>query len=204
MAILRRLTAVMMTLAILTACTPSPTSVTVTSAPVVVSASPTYLCTPTPSATPTACDKATYDKEQQQRALEAEAIAVYQRYWKEYTRLLEAGGATEATPELKATATGTFLGNVVALLKYQKDKGWLPRPLIITQRNRITATPTKSDAEVSLIACEDARGTILVDSSGKESGKGVLAVQVLALRRTDGVMKIFDSTSDSGAACPIA
>ncbi len=203
MALLRRLTATMTTLAILAACTPSPTSV-VTSAPVVVSASPTYLCTPTPSATPAACDKAAYDKEQQQRTLEAEAIAVYQRYWKEYTRLLEAGGATEATPELKQTITDPALANVISLLKYQKERGWVPKPFQAKLSLQVRSTALRQDAVITLIACEDTSGSVLIDPAGTKAGQGGLAVQFTALKRIDGVLKIYDGEGQPrGTTCPI-
>ena len=201
MALLRRLTATMTTLAILAACTPSPTSV-VTSAPVVVSASPTYLCTPTPSATPAACDKGAYDKEQQQRALEAEAIAVYQRYWKEYTRLIEAGGATEATPELRATVAEPTLANVVALLKYQADRRWIAQPLQASLRIGV-APPTSATYAVTLITCEDTRGSVFVDPQGKQMATGRLAVQRPGFARVDGSLKVVHN-EDGGKECPIA
>ncbi len=196
-----RAAAAAVALAVIAACTPAATS---TPAPTTTtSAQPTYLCTAgTQTASPFPCDKARYDEQQKTKALEDEAKAVYERYWKEYTRLLAAGGASEATPELKATTTGAFLQNVVALLKYQSEKGWTPRPFVISQKSKIVASPLKPDAEVSMIVCEDSRGTVLVDRSGSAAGKGVLAVQNLALKRVDGAMRIYDSTSDGVTSCP--
>ena len=112
------------------------------------------------------------------------------------------GGKSEITPELQYTASDEFNENIVSLLKYQADRGWTPKPFLITNRVRVAHPPVKPDAEVSLTVCEDARGTVLFDRSGTEAGKGVLAVQNLALKRVAGSMVIYDSTTEGVTACP--
>jgi hypothetical protein len=207
MAILRRLTAAVMTLAILPACTPSPTSV-VTSAPVFVSASPTptptlsATCTGTgPAPTPRPCDQATKDAEQ--RALEEQAKAVYGRFWTEYTRLVEAGGVAEATPELAAVLTPAALGDVMALLKYQKENALRPDPFQAQTTVHLRRPPTQPDAEVTLITCEDTRGSVFRDQAGVGAGNGVLNVQFTSLKRTGGSLRIFHN-EDGPSTCPTA
>jgi hypothetical protein len=206
MAILRRLIAVMMTLAILTACTPSPTSVVVT--PTVTPPTPTAALTATctgtgPTPAPRPCDELT--KNAEQRVLEEQAKAVYQRYWKEYTRLLEAGGAPEATSELKMTVSEPVLSNVVSLLRFQYDKGWKPNPFVAKYTLAIRSDPLRTDAEVTVVACEDTTGSLIFDRTGQSAGKGTLSVQIRALKRIDGQLKIFSGESlPGGSPCPIS
>ena len=196
-----RAAALTLTLAVVAACTPS----TVTSpTPSASSVQPTYLCSGAPGTSPAPCDKAKYDEQQKAKALEDEAKGVYERYWKEYTRLLEAGGASEATPELKATVAEPMLANVVSLLKYQKDKGWKPNPFSAKLKVAISSTPVRPDAEVSVVACEDTTGSVLYDPSGARAGQGSLAVQSSALKRIDGQLKIYDGDGQpKGTQCPV-
>ena len=94
-----RALAALVLIAVAVGCTPTPRTT-----PAASSAQPTYLCTGgTQTATPFPCDKARYDDQQRTKALEAEALSVYQRYWKELNRLMAAGGTTEVTPEYRAT-----------------------------------------------------------------------------------------------------
>ena len=181
-------------------CSPTPQTT-----PAASSAQPTYLCTGgTQTATPFPCDKARYDDQQRTKALEDEALAVYQRYWKEYTRLIEAGGTTEATPELQATVAEPMLATIVAVLRFQSKSGWRPRPLVARSVVEVMTMPTRTDADLSLVACEDTTGSVMIDSAGNKAAEGSMAVNFLALRRVGGALKIYDVDGQpTGTPCPV-
>jgi len=61
----------------------------------------------------------------------------------------------------------------------------------------------RSDAEVSLVVCEDFTGTTFLNRDGQASGGGHLGVQHLAVRSIEGTLKIYDSVG-GGNSCPIA
>jgi len=190
-----RALAALVLIAVAVGCTPTPQT---TPGPV-----PSLTCLGTGgSPSPFPCDDATRTAEQ--RALEQQARVVYERYWKEYTRLLEAGGATEATPELSATVAQPMLSNVVSLLRFQKDKGWVPKPFVAKYTLQMRSAPAREGAEVSVIACEDTTGSVLYDPSGQRAGQGSLSVQVRALKRVEGALKIYDGEGQAaGSPCPI-
>lgn len=195
-----RAAALTLTLAVVAACTPS----TVTSpSPSVSSVQPTYLCSGAPGTSPAPCDKAKYDEQQKAKALEDEAKGVYERYWKEYTRLLQQGGSDASTPELSATVASPALEDVVALLKYQKDRGIKVSIFKSSLKLAIRSQAVRSDAEVSIVACEDTTGSLFVDQNGQQVASGVLNVQVSGMRRINGVLKIYYN-EEASRPCPVA
>lgn len=188
--------------ALLASCTGSPTQPT--TSPTAVASTPTYVCTPPAGgpATPYACDKTTYEKQQAQLALEAEALEVYNRYAKEYWRLIFAGGAEAPTPELDATIADPFRKNIVALLAHQKSSGNLAKGEPATFRAAIDRTTRREDALVVLTTCEDSRGGAMYGPDGSLIGPGQLVVATRAMKRQDGKLRIFSNIDKVQAQCP--
>ena len=177
-----RALAALVLIALAVGCTPTPRTT-----PAASSAQPTYLCTGgTQTATPFPCDKARYDDQQRTKALEAEALSVYQRYWKELNRLMAAGGTTEVTPEYRATLAGPMLENAMVVPRFLAERGWTAKPLVASVRVAIIHIPVRSEAEVSLVVCEDFTGTTFLNRDGQASGGGHLGVQHLAVRSIEG------------------
>lgn len=183
------------------ACAPSAPTPSVSAIP-----SPSYVCTPSVAggpATPFACDRERYDEQQRQAALEAEAIAVYKRYWAEYMRLEYAGGADQPTPELFATTADPRLTDIMALLRYHKEhqqraQGVLKPPVV-----RVDRAPIEG-AEVALLACQDGTNLELVDSSGQVVDTGIVLEERLGLRRFEGQLKVFKSVDTGGTRCDVS
>lgn len=194
-----RTAAALLTFALVAACTAVPGQVPART----TSATPSLTCTGTgPTPAPSPCDEKTRDSEQ--RALEDQARATLDRFWREYNRLSKAGGADGATPELKATVAEPMLGNIVAVLKYQREQTWKPDPFIVNHKLQIQPIQIRPDAEVSILTCEDLTGSILYDAAGKRAGQGGMAVQAYALKRMGGAMTIYDGDGKFDATeCPI-
>ena len=193
-----RAAALTLTLAVVAACTPS----TVTSpTPSASSVQPTYLCSGAPGTSPAPCDKAKYDEQQKAKALEDEAKGVYERYWKEYMRLTEAGGTTEATQELRATVSDSFLPTIVALLKFQKDNSVVPQTLKHSLTLTISTTDTVADSLVTVVGCEDTRGSVFVNPAGKVFGNGSLSLETRFFKREAGQLKMFAGRGKEVTQC---
>jgi hypothetical protein len=97
----------------------------------------------------------------------------------EQDRLYKAGGTVEATPTLKATATGSYLRISLQSLRDVRDSGWHA-----TAGTRIVGVVRdggwKSD-RVGLTSCEDNEIVRFVDKSGKDITPEGLALYVQAL-----------------------
>ena len=95
------------------------------------------------------------------------------------------------------------LADVVALLKYQADQRFRANPLKASVKLQVRGTPVRPDAEVTLTACEDTRGSVFVDGAGSQVASGLLVVQIAALRRVGGTLRIYYN-EEGPQACPIA
>lgn len=189
--------------ALLASCTGSPTQPT--TSPTAVASTPTYVCTPPAGgpATLYACDKTTYEKQQAQLALEAEALEVYNRYATEYWRLTFSGGSASSTPELDATLADPLKKDMLALLAYQKQNGQIARGAPVARRAAIDRKATRDGAEVAVMTCEDSRESAMYGSDGAKVGDGMLIVGTRYLRRIDGHLRIFDDSTQQQETCPV-
>ena len=167
-----------------------------------------YTCPPTPGSqftTPYPCTSAEHsvNNERLERdALEAEAIALYQRFAKEVTRLEWSGGTTAMTPELDATTEYPLKGEVLEYLSDQKNAGEVlkgPEPRLSW---KVLKDERREGSLVTLRTCEDMRGAILHGSDGAELGRGRVVVGKRYFKRFDGVLKIFFTSLERTDACP--
>ena len=133
----------------------------------------------TPSPTPVATTPAESQIERQMRLDYESAEKAYRTNMAEQDRLYKAGGTVEATPTLKATATGSYLRISLQSLRDVRDSGWHA-----TAGTRIVGVVRdggwKSD-RVGLTSCEDNEIVRFVDKSGKDITPEGLALYVQAL-----------------------
>ncbi len=132
------------------------------------------------------CPKASKDAQ-----LEAEATAVYRRFWAEGMRLLKAGGAPEATDELRATATGRALESVEThMAAHYRDQ-----MITVALRESLTIRVSQEsvpESVVALIGCEDTTGSLFRNPQGETVGTGGKREKTRFFKRVDGQLKIFD------------
>ncbi|MDO5287421.1 MAG: hypothetical protein Q4G45_11475 [Actinomycetia bacterium] len=167
-------------------------------------AAPSYQCTPPgdPSAV-YPCHRDAYERQQGQASLEAEAVGVYQRFRAEYLRLLQTGGAEALTPELEATVADPVRRDLALELAAQKRagqtvQGTVPEPAVAVDRGS-----RQEDSEVTLRTCDDLRATAVHQSDGRKVSDGRVLVSVRYLKRVDGALKIFASTTEQEDSCPL-
>ena len=172
--------------ALVAACTPDqPPTVTPTPA-----ASPTATPSPAPSATLTETDI-----ERQHRLAFGAAEAAYRIAIAEGDRIAQAGGANEATPALKAVATGDYLKLQVRSLATLKRRGE-------RLEGGITILAVKRDGgyqptQVRLTACEDNSTWKLISRSGKDvtPKRQKDYVQSLVVVKMSAGWKVSDGTT---------
>ncbi len=200
MSLARRISAALLTLALLPGCAPSAAP---TSTP-----TPTYWCTPLPTpgvspGPPYRCPEYRARMNAQTHASEAEAMEVYRRFFDEFWRLQVEGGALEPTPIILETTEGAFQRANMAVLRDQKENAFRVQgpPPILTMapdRNRRYA-----DSEVVLTTCEDARTSALMNPDGTKNSDGRLYVRQAFFRRTEGRLKVFVNDRLEGVTqCP--
>ncbi len=189
-------------LVVLSACAPGTGQPTPS---VTSSSSPTYVCTPGVSggpATPFPCEKERYDEQQKRAALEAEAISVYRRYWAEYVRLMMSGGADEPTPTLSETLTGETLDNIMAVLRLIKQGKYAFAGTTPSVQLKPAEAPS-SPSEITLVACEDTRGSSMTNAENQSLGNGQLVVRTRKLKVFGNHLKIYTGESQVSQSCPI-
>jgi hypothetical protein len=84
----------------------------------------------------------------------------------EQARLYQAGGTTEATSAMKATATASYLRITLEALRHIKQAGW--HATGTTEIVGVVANGGWKGNEVGLTSCEDSSVVRFFDRSGKE------------------------------------
>jgi hypothetical protein len=84
----------------------------------------------------------------------------------EQARLYQAGGTKNATPEMRATATASYLRITLEALRRIKKMGWQASGM--TEIVGVVANGGWKKNEVGLTSCEDSSVVRFFDRSGKE------------------------------------
>ena len=166
-----------------------------------------YTCPPTPGSqftTPYPCTSAEHSvnsKRLERDALEAEALAVYQRFVTEYLRLVVAGGSDTLTPELEATLADPLKSEVLIILSERKQYGrtWrgpAPRPSASA-----THDPPVIGGVITLRTCEDYRGIEIFNPDGTKYYDAKVVTGRRYLKYVDGALKLFHSDAEEMAEC---
>jgi hypothetical protein len=118
------------------------------------------------------------------------AEEAYRTNMAEQDRLYKAGGAVEATPVLKATATGSYLRISLKSLRGVYHAGW--RATAGTRILGVVRDGGWKDDRVGLTSCEDNEIVTFVDRSGKDVTPDgpALYVQALTIVRVSGSWKV--------------
>jgi hypothetical protein len=126
-------------------------------------------CTQEPASSPlpTAATTPTESQIERQMRLDYEAAErAYRTNRAEQARLYQAGGTTEATSAMKATATASYLRITVEALRRIKKAGW--HATGTTEIVGVVANGGWNEHEVGLTSCEDSSVVRLFDRSGEE------------------------------------
>jgi len=132
----------------------------------------TSACTPdpapgaTPSPTPVSAAPTESQIERQIRLDYEAAEAAYRASTSEQNRLYRAGGATKASPELKATTTGSYLRITLQSLRDVHKSGWSARGT--TKIAGVARDGGWKSARLGLISCEDNNSLRFFDRKGKD------------------------------------
>jgi hypothetical protein len=153
-------------------------------------------CTPepvpasTPSLTPAATTSTESQIERQIRLDYEAAEKAYRANMTELDRLYKRGGAVEATPMLKATATGSYLRISLKSLRDVHEAGW--HATAGTRIVGIVRDGGWKGNRVGLTSCEDNEIVRFVDESGEDVTPAGLAlyVQALTVVRESGRWKV--------------
>jgi hypothetical protein len=168
---------------------------------VVVACCALAACTqqPAPTSSPSPTPRVTTPSESQierQMRLDYEAAErAYRTNMAEQDRLYKAGGAVEATPVLKATATGSYLRISLKSLRDIYDAGW--RATAGTRIFGVVRDGGWKGDRVGLTSCEDNEVVTFVDKSGKDVTPAgpALYVQALTIVRVNRSWKVSSATT---------
>ena len=190
---IRRVVPLAALLALVAGCVPAPTQSA-------SSVAASFQCTPEAGGSPSTCTQPQYDAMKRKDALYAEAEGLYRRYFAEEVRLDRAGGAREATPELKATIAETLLEQTIDIHRQNLEHKvtvqgtqklvWLQRRPGLVIRDSI----------VAIAACRDASGTRIYQA-GKYIGRGPIAIETTFGKLTDEGLRLFTVTSEEVSSC---
>jgi hypothetical protein len=122
--------------------------------------------TSSPSPTPAAATPAESQIERQMRLDYEAAEKAYRANRAEQARLYQAGGTTEATSAMRATATASYLRITLEALRRINKADW--HATGTTQIVGVVANGGWKENEVGLTSCEDSTVVRLFDRSGKE------------------------------------
>ena len=159
-------------------------------------------CTPTPeptaSPTPTPSPTPTENAVERQMRLDFEAAEKsYRTFRAELGRVLRAGGAKEATPVMKATASGEYLETFTRVVRgYRTTESHDTGKERIVYVRRGAHSPTSLHIDV----CEDSRAVKSFER-GVLTGSGELRTANLEVRKVNGVWKIWTGTGQKVKQC---
>jgi len=147
-------------------------------------------CTPAqpasaPPPTPAITTPTESQIERQMRLDYEAAEQAYRANRAEQGRLYKAGGITEATPEMRATATASYLRITLKALRRIKTAGW--QATGTTEVVGVVANGGWKENEVGLTSCEDSSVVRFIDGSGNDvtpstNRRYVQALKVVKLR----------------------
>ena len=149
---------------------------------------------PAPHSTPSPSPAATTPTESQierQIRLDYEAAEeAYRVNMAEQDRLYQAGGSEKRTPELKATATGSYLRITRDSLREVRRLGW--HAIGATKIVGVVRDRGWTRGRIGLTSCEDNETVRFVDKSGRDvTPKGrALYVQALTVIKEGGRWKV--------------
>ncbi|WP_460742180.1 hypothetical protein [Mariniluteicoccus endophyticus] len=127
----------------------------------------------------------------------SQAQAAYQSAFDEYERLSWAGGADEASAQLREVAAGTYLSELEYVLREQKKRANKVEGKKPSARSRVVSA---ASTRIVLEVCEDRRG------SRAKLGDGGVVENTLASGKvyaapTDGRIKIIEAEINKVSQC---
>lgn len=188
----RSLSIIFVALALLAACTPTPS--------VTASPTPVLQCTPESGGTPAPCSKADHDAMVAKDALYAEAEQVYRKYFDERVRLWKAGGTLSSTPVIDEVTTGPFKDDTLRQFKQQAEEGWVVRGEVFLAVLRRNPGVSKGGSVVSLVACTDQTKGMAYQGSTPMT-PGTYAKDVLYFDREGGSLKVWGADGSGVSTC---
>ncbi|NLA28254.1 MAG: hypothetical protein GX875_01160 [Propionibacterium sp.] len=106
--------------------------------------------------------------------------------------------------ELNDLVAEPYLSSLVALYDFYKDKGWHSpdgaEPLVVIDRY---PGVSKAGSEAALRACVDTRPTPSLDVNGEVVSEGTIYRLELFFKHFDGVLKLFDGTTNEVPECAL-
>ena len=152
---------------------------------------------------PYPCSKADYDKVQSRLALEQQAIAVYREFNDHYLKLTWEGGSDTPQPIFEKTLENPAKAKIYLLLFGQKSKGHTVQGPLPRQSWRVIPNTGEDGSEVTLLTCDDSRGSVMHDKDGNEFNNGRILVSTRYLKHSpDGSLRIFQTKGKNRDACP--
>ena len=171
------------------------------SAPPAPTPTPTFTCTPEAGGDPFPCSQFQHDEMVAKDALYAEAEAVYRRFLAEDVRIMRAGGVSEPSREIQATAGQEFLSDVSAFYRGLRDDDARFRggDFVLVELKRKPGLG-KGGSLVAMESCVDARTTELV-KGGRPVRHGGVARDIFYFGRDAGRLKIIGADGREVASC---
>jgi hypothetical protein len=148
---------------------------------------------PASSSTPSLSPAATPTESQIERQIRLDYEAAEEAYrvnMAEQDQLYQAGGSGKTTPELKATATGSYLRITLDSLREVRRLGW--HAIGATKIVGVVRDQGWTRGRVGLTSCENNETVRFVDESGRDvTPKGrALYVQALTVVKESGRWKV--------------
>jgi hypothetical protein len=152
---------------------------------------------PTPTPAPASTSPSETQLERQTRLDFEAAEKAYLAFKTEYARVATAGGTTQATDAMRATAAGPYLSVMTDFLAQTKAAGKRQEGAVRVAYIRRGAY---SPQQLNLDVCEDGTRVRNVTKDGHVS-KGIVAEITIYLRPIDGHWKLWDGDDKKVAAC---
>lgn len=154
---------------------------------------------PTPTPTPSAPASPTETELERQERLDYEAAEKsYRTFRAEFGRVLRAGGATSATPEMKRTAAGSYLKNFAETVQAFEGLGGYDRG---AEKILYVRHGGYSSDSLILNVCEDSRDVRTYDEGGKQVGVGELRTAQLEVRKVKTAWMLWSGEGKKVASC---
>ncbi len=152
---------------------------------------------------PYPCSKADYDKVQSRLALEQQAIAVYREFNDHYLKLTREGGSDTPQPVFEKTLENPAKTKIYLLLFGQKQDGITAQGPPVRQSWRVIPNTGEDGSEVTLLTCDDNRGTVIYQKDGSKFDDGRVLVSTRHLKHfPDGSLRIFQTKGKLHDDCP--
>jgi hypothetical protein len=186
------LSAVALSVALLTGCTPA------TPTPSPPAPSPT--CTPEAGGDPYPCSAYYYDQMVAKDKLYAEAEAVYRKFFAEEERIYRAGGITEPTPVLRETTTGEYLSDSLAIYRdLKKNHSVATGSSSLVWIHRVPDEAT-GGALLAMRTCVDSTSMTVRTRTGKTT-RGTVVEETGKYVMQGGAIMLANATSQVVTKC---